>query len=1003
MRNKFKYLLFFLFIFCPFIIKASGLNYEDTIHYTNNYIYKFPKYNNYLVINDRIPFIYENGDFVYDGKYISGGLLSKTEFEISNKKNNTYLSNGLEYWTSTKSSASRHYVINYTLQEKLDSNKTGVRITEYVNNNIGISGRGSYSEPWQFSEIISLHVSTTNRLRGKVSTVACSNSSMKKETVTLTFTNGSDSEVYICPENGFKILSNSCSSYMTKDINDRYLVHNVKNDNLICNVAFTYITNKVTLNCDSCDSTSIPKVLYSSSSNYDMWFTDKNATVETRKITTLPSKKGYTYKGFYYNGILIIDSNGNIVNNVTSFITGDVTLNAKMEANTYQITLDAEHATSDYHTTSEYVVFDSNIPTIVVPQRVYTVNYNSNGGTISKTSDTVTYSFDGYYYNNVKYINGEGYSARKWDVDYNVTLTGNWSGGTLSLAIPTKNGHMFEGWSLNSDGSGTLYKGQQDIFNLISNGNTSVTLYAKWKKCGAGTYLSGNSCVTCAAGYYSEAGADSCIICQAGYYSTAGASSCNKCSAGKFSEAGSGSCSTCPAGSYCSGGTNKSSCPSGYTSDSGAKVQTDCYINVNEGKYIGTANSSTQTKCGSGTYKAAHKVNYGSTSSCLNCSAGTYSSEGSGSCLNCAAGTYSEVKASKCTTCPKGYQCPGGTDKVACTAGTYTNATGKTSCSTCAAGTYNSGTANTGCTTCEAGYYCSGGASKVACPTGYTSAAGATAQNKCYISVSAGKYLGTAKGTSQSNCAAGTYKDAHNVNYGSVSSCSDCVAGTYTNTIGKSSCTTCSAGTYNTGTGNTGCTICEKGYYCTGGTHRAACPSGTTSAAGATSSDSCEAEYKNEWVRGKSDEFTISKTKSNNWSKVEIKIGWYEEYNAYLNQSKITINKFQSMSSAAPGVMYVGGTNSQQRGIFINNVLVQRFNYTAGDTAFNYLNSLKNAFFDLNSGSTNPPYTSAAITHNNDGTLTVPIKVDLRILNISGSIYAEFENVVTNITLTDLR
>ena len=69
MKKIFKSLIFIVLAICPFLIKASGLNYEDTIHYVNNYIYKFPKYSNYLFFNDRLPFIYEKTDFVYDSKF----------------------------------------------------------------------------------------------------------------------------------------------------------------------------------------------------------------------------------------------------------------------------------------------------------------------------------------------------------------------------------------------------------------------------------------------------------------------------------------------------------------------------------------------------------------------------------------------------------------------------------------------------------------------------------------------------------------------------------------------------------------------------------------------------------------------------------------------------------------------------------------------------------------------------------------------------------------------
>ena len=151
-------------------------------------------------------------------------------------------------------------------------------------------------------------------------------------------------------------------------------------------------------------------------------------------------------------------------------------------------------------------------------------------------------------------------------------------------------------------------------------------------------------------------------------------------------------------------------CPTGYTSVDGANSINECYIEVSEGKYIGTANSTTQNLCAAGTYKEAHTVNYGSTSSCTNC------------------------------------------------------------------------------------------------PSGYTSNAGATAQNKCYINVAAGKYIGTANSATQSTCPAGKYKGAHTVNYGSISSCTTCAAGTYS-TGGAASCSICPSG-YTSSTGATSINSC---------------------------------------------------------------------------------------------------------------------------------------------------------------------------------------------------
>ena len=1045
MKRIIKFLIFAMVLILPYFVNASGLNYADAVHYANNFIYKFPKYNNYLIFNDNMAYTYEGGNYVIDPNYKSGGFLSKTEYEISDTNNNTYLSNGLEYWTLSKSSASRHYVINYRIQEKANDELSGVRITEYVNGNVSVTGNGSYADPWEFSEIISLHVNTTNKLRGRVSSVSCSNNSMKKETITLTFTDGGKTEVYLCPENGYKVYTNSCSSYMTKDSGNKYIINDVKKDNLICNVSFTYITNQVNLLCNGCNINSVPNTLFASTSTHDYWFTEKNGTsTPITKINTVPKKTGYTFKGFYNNSNQIINASGNMVDGATAYINGTTNLNANFEANTYTFNLNAPNVTSSDHTTTGYVVYDSDIPSVTVPQRTYTVNYNANGGSVGRASDTVTYNFDGYFYNGIKYIDSNGLSVHKWDIPSDATLTGTWSNGKVTLAIPTRVGHVFNGWTINSNGTGTVYNGQQEIFNLISGTNTSVTLYAKWTKCSAGTYLSGNSCVQCSAGYYSAAGANNCSACAAGQYSGVGAASCTACGAGTYSTGASSSCSTCTAGYYCPGNSNRVSCPSGYTSASGSSAQSNCYISVPAGKYLTTAGGTATAACAAGTSKAAHTVYYGNRSSCSACLKNTYSSSGAATCTKCPDGQYTTGTGSTaCTGCPAGSYCVNGTNPQTCPAGQYSTMS-SSSCTSCGAGTYNTGSGNSGCTRCEAGYKCTGGANREKCPAGYYSTAGSVSCTRC----AAGKYSSAGAG-SCSSCPAGKYSAA------GASSCTSCpagsycpggsnkitcAAGTYTNTTGKSSCSTCGAGTYNSGTGNIGCSTCEAGYYCTGGTARAACPagtyrtgtggtsssscttceagyyctggsaraacpSGTTSNARATASSSCYTLYENVWKTGKSGTAEFRKTGGNNWGDARFRLTWVESYNAYLNQSYVTVTKLEAYSGAAAGTVYAGGDSGQTKGFYSigpdgTATMLQQMSYYHGDTSF----YLPGGSWNTSGGDpTDPPWETPKYTHASDGTLTIKLRADLWLLPTSIKFSANWDKVDVPITLTDLR
>ena len=468
-----KILLLLVCLVLPIIVFAdSGANYSDSVHYVNNYIHTFEKYNSYLHFKDKLEYVYEDGAYSYNPDFKSGGLLSKTEYEISNRKNNTWLSNGLEYWTLSKSSGGRHFVLNYRLQEKLDTAQSGVRVTEYVKKNTAVVGAGSYADPWQFTEVLNLHLNSTNIIRGKVSSAPCSDASMQKETVTLTFASGSQGEAYICPASGYTVYTNSCSGYMIKDANNKYIVSGVSKDNLICNISFTYTTTQVNLSCPNCTTNPSPSVVYSNKV-HDLWFNNKNGLDETKitKLTTNPTKTGYTYKGYHKDGTLIINTSGVFQDDATSLINGTTTLNPTFEANTYQYTLSIANPTSTNHTTSGTVVYDSNIATIISPQRVYTITYNANGGTVARTQDTITHTFDGYFYNGTKYINTNGTSARTWNIASNATLTGSWSGGTVSFPTATRVGYKLVGWYT---GDGTKIEN-----NSIITQNLSLT--AKWE------------------------------------------------------------------------------------------------------------------------------------------------------------------------------------------------------------------------------------------------------------------------------------------------------------------------------------------------------------------------------------------------------------------------------------------------------------------------------------------------------------------------------------------
>ncbi len=165
-----------------------------------------------------------------------------------------------------------------------------------------------------------------------------------------------------------------------------------------------------------------------------------------------------------------------------------------------------------------------------------------------------------------------------------------------SLSVPTKTGNRFNGYRYNS--ILIINENSQIAAGIKENITSNITAVADWEPCGPGKYLSGNTCVSCSEGTYSNGTANttctpctagkfaagtgntSCTPCAAGKYASGtGNTSCAPCAAGKFA-AGTGNsiCTDCVAGSYSTGTGNSgcTACQNGKTSSTGS---TSCGLN----------------------------------------------------------------------------------------------------------------------------------------------------------------------------------------------------------------------------------------------------------------------------------------------------------------------------------------------------------------------------------------------------------------------------------------
>ncbi len=530
--------------------------------------------------------------------------------------------------------------------------------------------------------------------------------------------------------------------------------------------------------------------------------------------------------------------------------------------------------------------------------------------------------------------------------------------------------------------------------NSCSRSACTYVAYSNSAGTGDGTIKSGCSSnsancqqsvksVTANAGYYANGTA--CTICPAGKYCTGGTAAAANCAAGTYRSTTGGtaasSCSACTGATYSgAGATGCTNCPSGYTANTSNNktAASQCQINVAAGKFLSTVNTTTTGTCSAGTYKAAHTVNYGSTSSCAVCGTNTYSNAQAGSCtacatgnkyynsgtaaanhagvgscvVSCAAGTYVASGGAACTSVGTGYyraahtvaqgststrtQCPANyragaatgaesgcaascaagqyvpTAKAACTSVgtgyyraahtvTYGNTSTRTQCpanyragaatgaesgcaASCAAGQYVP-TAKAACTSVGTGYYRAAHtvtygntSTRTQCPDGYRNGGATGAESSCVMAVAAGKYVATGKSATQTSCAAGTSKAAHNVTYGNTSSCAACTGATYSG-AGAGSCTNCPSGyTANTASNKTAAsqcqisvaggkyvatansatlTTCDAGYACPGGNvnygstgARNKCTGVTYSGAGASACTTCPNSATGYYIAG---------------------------------------------------------------------------------------------------------------------------------------------------------
>ncbi len=209
-----------------------------------------------------------------------------------------------------------------------------------------------------------------------------------------------------------------------------------------------------------------------------------NAKYGESKTITVPTRTGYTFKGWY-----TAKSNGTQIYGTTSPITikdhGDnntpVSLYAQWTAKTINVSYAAGGGSGTGPESTSFAYGSSFTPAAntFTPPAKKTVSFNVNGGSGSVSPLDSTYTFVNWKSsaNSTNYSAGTAYNDSLGSTGSAVTLTAQWKQNPITLpAGPTRVGYTFAGWYDSSTG-GNRIGGAGSSYTPTS---TPTTLYAQW-------------------------------------------------------------------------------------------------------------------------------------------------------------------------------------------------------------------------------------------------------------------------------------------------------------------------------------------------------------------------------------------------------------------------------------------------------------------------------------------------------------------------------------------
>ena len=404
MKKTFKYVLILILII-PVIVMAAQSSFRDSITKTNNYITsdRYRDRNKFLILPNA-PYMYTDAGVSTNGNYVNGGLLNKLEYDLSINKNTnrTYLSTGIEYWTSTEVDDGTEYIVENYLKTKSKNSKSNTRVTEVVKSEAKVSGNGTYSNPWSFISTPLVTIRSNSIVYGGID---AANNLYAEKYAEL------NSGSYVA---SFALIPNKGYNYVGHDgcrlervSGNQYEIKGILGD-IDCTANFDARLFQISLISDVGYTTNPePNKIYYK--YLQGWYKDNTLSNGFTALSKKPENVGYVFDGYSFGGKKVIGADGKLKlgNNDTTFndtTSNNISLKTDWIANTYAVNYNLDNGTHGSSHPTE-MTYGTEV-TINNPTKKITINFdkgsnsgatiNYSGSSVSGSGQSLNYQFNGW-------------------------------------------------------------------------------------------------------------------------------------------------------------------------------------------------------------------------------------------------------------------------------------------------------------------------------------------------------------------------------------------------------------------------------------------------------------------------------------------------------------------------------------------------------------------------------------------------------------------------------